>query len=94
MRIQSSGNVDIGTTGPGEPLDVNGIIRSSSEIISTLGGGSYGGLRLIGGNYGVFFRNDGCGGLSTDTLTASANITLSVSIRRRPRRVERQAATA
>ncbi len=53
------GNVGIGSTTPGVKLDVVGGIRATQEIISTLGGGSYGGFRNIGGNYGVIERNDG-----------------------------------
>ncbi|MGB9609099.1 MAG: hypothetical protein ACPL3E_01850, partial [Minisyncoccia bacterium] len=64
-----SGNVGIGTTAPGQKLDVSGNIRASGETIGTLGSG-YGQFRAIAGNYGAFIRNDG-----TDTyiplLTAS-----------------------
>lgn len=35
VTVNSSGNVGIGTTVPGEPLDVSGIIRSNSDIISS-----------------------------------------------------------
>jgi hypothetical protein len=67
MVILDSGNVGIGTTGPGYPLDVTGTIRASGEIIST----NSNQFRMVQGNYGSFFRNDGA-----DTyllLTASAD---------------------
>ena len=51
----STGNVGIGNTSPGKILDVSGDIRSSGEIIST----NANSLRMIQGNYGAFFRNDG-----------------------------------
>lgn len=46
------------STAPTYTLDVTGTTRSSGEIIGTLGSG-YGQLRMIAGNYGSFWRNDG-----------------------------------
>jgi hypothetical protein len=40
-------------------LNAAGTLIVPGELISTLGNNNYGGLRLIGGNYGVMFRNDG-----------------------------------
>jgi hypothetical protein len=58
MFIGGNGNVGIGTTSPGYALDVSGYIRSSQEIISTLGSASSQ-FRAISGNYGLMLRNDG-----------------------------------
>lgn len=43
----------------GAPIITTAKITAGDEIISTLGNGNYGGLRLTGGNYGTMFRNDG-----------------------------------
>ncbi len=59
LRVQSGGNVGIGTTAPIHKVDVvGGNIRASGEIISTMTTGS-GQFRAISGNYGAIFRNDG-----------------------------------
>jgi len=50
-------NVGIGVS-PSYNLDVIGTIRSGGEIISTLGSGQ-GQFRMIDGNYGAMWRNDG-----------------------------------
>jgi hypothetical protein len=55
MRIKSSGNVGIGSTSPSAKLDVAGNIKTSGELIST----SANALRMVYGQYGTFFRNDG-----------------------------------
>ena len=47
-----------GTTDPGRPLDVTGVVRSDNEFQSTMAGG-LGQFRAIGGNYGILLRNDG-----------------------------------
>ncbi|MHB2027182.1 MAG: beta strand repeat-containing protein, partial [Elusimicrobiota bacterium] len=65
-----AGNVGIGTTSPGETLDINGTARASGEIISTMTSG-YGQFRMINGNYGSFLRNDGSN--TYLLLTASGN---------------------
>ncbi len=57
-KLYVNGNVGIGTTGPGAMLDVAGTIRASGEITGTMGSG-YGQFRMVSGNYGAFFRNDG-----------------------------------
>ncbi len=51
----NGGNVGIGTNNPGQKLDVTGNIRASGEIIST----NANPFRMVHGNYGAFFRNDG-----------------------------------
>jgi hypothetical protein len=63
MRIVSNGTVGIGTTNPGQKLDVNGVIRSvgNSDLPSVLGGAVY-----ITGGYaspdsGRFVFGDGSG---------------------------------
>ena len=60
---RDSGQVGIGTTTPGQELDVagaNGNIRATGEIQSTMtNGGAFGQMRMIAGSYGAFFRNDG-----------------------------------
>jgi hypothetical protein len=57
MRVNTNGNVGIGTASPGYPFDVSGTIRGNNEIISTGTGTSQ--FRAISGNYGFFIRNDG-----------------------------------
>lgn len=49
------GNTGIGLINPGYKLDVNGVIRNNSDVIST----SANTFRSIFGNYGIFDRNDG-----------------------------------
>ena len=51
VRFKSDGNVGIGTNSPTNKLTVNGEITSSAI--------EYGNIRMIGGSYGSFFRNDG-----------------------------------
>jgi len=59
LARDNGGSVGIGTTTPGQKLDVNGgNIRATGEIISTLQSGS-GQFRAIAGSYGAFIRNDG-----------------------------------
>lgn len=82
VHIDSSGHVGIGTTAPGYALDVNGAahvtgiltadngLRSTQEIIGTSISG-YGQVRMIGGSYGAFWRNDG--GNTYLLLTASGD---------------------
>jgi hypothetical protein len=53
--IVAAGNVGISSATPAYPLDVGGIVRASGEIIST----SNNAFRMVNGNFGVFFRNDG-----------------------------------
>jgi hypothetical protein len=55
LKMDSSGNVGIGTVTPGYKLDVSGGIRSTGETIST----SANSFRAVQGNYGTFLRNDG-----------------------------------
>ena len=57
MRINSSGNVGIGTTGPTEKLEVNGIIKNNSFINT---GGQTGAMLLGRGNAisGSYLAND------------------------------------
>ena len=57
--ISANGNIGIGTSTPAYLVDINGIARHSSEVISTsytTGGGQF---RAISGNYGAIIKNDG-----------------------------------
>ena len=60
LIISPTGGVGIGTTslGTGALVTVNGNIAASGELQSTLGSG-YGQVRMIAGNYGAMWRNDG-----------------------------------
>jgi Chaperone of endosialidase len=51
----NNGNVGIGTITPAYKFDVSGDIRASGQIMST----SANSFRMVQGNYGSFFRNDG-----------------------------------
>ena len=42
MRVSSTGNVGIGTTGPGCALDVVGVIKTSGFTVATLPAGAVG----------------------------------------------------
>jgi len=54
----NGGNVGIGTTTPGAKLDINGNTIARGELQSTMGSG-LAQLRMVAGNYGAMFRNDG-----------------------------------
>lgn len=55
MRIQPNGFIGISNTSPAYALDITGGLRTTSEIIST----NQNQLRMIYGNYGAIWRNDG-----------------------------------
>ncbi len=55
VHISNDGNVGIGTTNPGQKLDVSGNIRASGELQSTA---PYA-LRQVYGNYGFMHYQDG-----------------------------------
>lgn len=55
MRVHSNGYVGISNTSPAYPLDITGGLRASGEIIST----NPNQFRMVQGNYGAFWRNDG-----------------------------------
>jgi len=59
MRIDDSGNVGIGTSSPGQKLDINGNIRLSggSRIIETVNGEGYLDIRPNGTTYGLILRD-------------------------------------
>ena len=67
IAVLTNGNVGIGHESPAYRLDVNGVIRANNEIIST----SANAFRMVYGNYGAFFRNDG--NYTYLLLTASGN---------------------
>ncbi|HOI97839.1 MAG TPA: hypothetical protein PLA19_05045, partial [Candidatus Pacearchaeota archaeon] len=56
--LQPNKNVGIGPINPTQKLDVDGNAIARGELQSTLSTG-YGQLRMIHGNYGAMFRNDG-----------------------------------
>ncbi|MDE2101231.1 MAG: hypothetical protein KGL39_28555, partial [Patescibacteria group bacterium] len=60
LILSPTGGVGIGTTslGTGAFVTVNGNLVSNGELQSTLGSG-YGQIRMIAGNYGAMWRNDG-----------------------------------
>ncbi len=55
LRISADGKVGVGLTAPAYPLDVSGTVRASGEVIST----NANQFRMVNGNYGAFWRNDG-----------------------------------
>jgi len=63
--IIDSGNVGIGTTGPGYPLDVNGTARAGGFIVG--GYGSYvAGSIYSDSNWGMLLRSVNGGSAGTD----------------------------
>ena len=58
MVLTSLGNVGIGTTTPGYDLTVADDVLVGDEIIS-LRTSANANIRMVGGNYGAMFRNDG-----------------------------------
>lgn len=53
-----SGKFGIGSSTPWQKLSVAGNVLATGEVIGTLASG-YGQLRMVRGNYGAFWRNDG-----------------------------------
>ena len=53
MRITSAGNVGIGTTNPNAKLEVNGVIKSNNDIIST--NGTISSILAYSSTYGAVF---------------------------------------
>ena len=80
MRITTSGNVGIGTTTPGQKLDVQGFINANSGFITPVSGG---GLYLSAATAGVYTGsnivtlgnwNDATKGVTVNTSTGNVGI--------------------
>ncbi len=55
LYMTATNSIGIGTTTPAYALDVAGVVRASSEVIST----TTNGFRIVNGGYGAMWRNDG-----------------------------------
>ncbi len=66
MRIDSSGNVGIGTSSPGQKLDVNGIIKNNNEIRTQLDNTFYSLYNTAGTRYGYLQGTSGALTLAAD----------------------------
>lgn len=76
MRINSSGNVGIGTTSPGYKLEVNGNASTSTSGIVRSGNGIFVNSATISTSYTI---GSGDNGMSAGPVTVSSGITVTVS---------------
>lgn len=76
MTVLGSGNVGIGTTGPGKALDVTGEIRSSSAVTVSSGGVTVTGNSTFNNNVFLasgYIENSGASGVSIGRLAFPSN---------------------